>query len=122
VCRKFGQTFANGLRRHRARPGDKWHLDEVFIKIGGKTLYRSRTWFRGVARISLSGSGGVVVFVDDTAEYSVASDRPVDRYGDGPPVVIRSVLASGLVGPMVVVVPRVLRRSHVHTAIRASTT
>ncbi len=38
-CRKFGQTFANGLRRQRARPGDKWHLDEVFIKIKGKIHY-----------------------------------------------------------------------------------
>jgi putative transposase len=38
-CRKFGQTFANRLRRRRARPGDKWHLDEVFIKINGKTHY-----------------------------------------------------------------------------------
>jgi putative transposase len=38
-CRKFGQGFANGLRRRRARPGDKWHLDEVFIKINGKTHY-----------------------------------------------------------------------------------
>ena len=38
-CRKFGQSFANGLRRRRARPGDKWHLDEVFIKIAGKTHY-----------------------------------------------------------------------------------
>lgn len=38
-CRKFGQTYANGLRRRRGRPGDKWHLDEVFIKIAGKTHY-----------------------------------------------------------------------------------
>jgi putative transposase len=38
-CRRFGQIYANGLRRHRARPGDKWHLDEVFIKIQGKTHY-----------------------------------------------------------------------------------
>src|SRR3954453_11024443 len=26
-CRKFGQTYANELRRRRSRPGDKWHLD-----------------------------------------------------------------------------------------------
>lgn len=26
-CRKFGQPFANQLRRRWARPGDKWHLD-----------------------------------------------------------------------------------------------
>jgi putative transposase len=38
-CGKFGQTYANALRRRRARPGDKWHLDEVFIKINGKTHY-----------------------------------------------------------------------------------
>jgi putative transposase len=34
-CRKFGQTDANGLRRRRPRPGDKWHLDAVFISING---------------------------------------------------------------------------------------
>jgi putative transposase len=37
--RKFGQHYANGLRCRRARPGDKWHLDEVFIKINGKAHY-----------------------------------------------------------------------------------
>ncbi len=37
--RKFGQTYANGLRRRRARPGDKWFLDEVFLTINGKTQY-----------------------------------------------------------------------------------
>jgi putative transposase len=36
---KFGQTYANGLRRHRARPGDKWHVDEVFITINGTRRY-----------------------------------------------------------------------------------
>jgi putative transposase len=36
---KFGQAYANGLRRRRAQPGDKWHLDEVFIKINGKIHY-----------------------------------------------------------------------------------
>jgi putative transposase len=38
-CRKFGQTFANQLRRRRPRPGDKWHLDEVFPTINGKRQY-----------------------------------------------------------------------------------
>jgi hypothetical protein len=33
----FGQAFANPLRRRRPRPGDKWHLDEVFVKINGIT-------------------------------------------------------------------------------------
>jgi putative transposase len=38
-CRKFGQQYANQLRRRRARTGDKWHLDEVFLKINGKLHY-----------------------------------------------------------------------------------
>ncbi|WP_371801354.1 MULTISPECIES: IS6 family transposase [unclassified Streptomyces] len=38
-CAKFGQAYANGLRRRRPRPGDKWHLDEVFIKINGEQKY-----------------------------------------------------------------------------------
>ncbi len=36
---KFGQIYANELRRKRPRPGDKWHLDEMFIKINGKEHY-----------------------------------------------------------------------------------
>lgn len=38
-CLKFGQAYANGLRRRRPRPGDKWHLDEVFIKVNGELKY-----------------------------------------------------------------------------------
>ncbi|WP_241911127.1 IS6 family transposase [Streptomyces sp. DH-12] len=32
-CAKFGSAYAGALRRRRPRPGDKWRLDEVFIKI-----------------------------------------------------------------------------------------
>jgi putative transposase len=38
-CAKFGQAYANQLRRRRPRPGDKWHLDEVFIRINGRLRY-----------------------------------------------------------------------------------
>jgi putative transposase len=38
-CQKFGETFADRLRRRRPRPGDKWHLDEVFIRIQGIQHY-----------------------------------------------------------------------------------
>jgi putative transposase len=38
-CRKFGQVYANRLRRRRPRPGDKWHLDEVFLSINGERQY-----------------------------------------------------------------------------------
>ena len=32
---KFGQQFANQIRRRLPRGGDKWHLDEVVLKIAG---------------------------------------------------------------------------------------
>ena len=38
-CKKFGASFADRLRRRRPRPGDKWHLDEVFIRIQGVQHY-----------------------------------------------------------------------------------
>ena len=38
-CTKFGQAYANTLRRRQPKPGDKWHLDEVFIKINGRLQY-----------------------------------------------------------------------------------
>ena len=38
-CKKFGQSFANRLRRRRPRPRDKWRLDEVFIRIQGVQHY-----------------------------------------------------------------------------------
>ncbi len=36
---KFGQQYTNELKRRRPQPGDKWHLDEVFLKINGKQHY-----------------------------------------------------------------------------------
>ena len=38
-CLKFGQTYANGLRHRSPRPGDRWHLDEVFLRINGRVHY-----------------------------------------------------------------------------------
>jgi putative transposase len=36
---RFGQMFAAALKCRRPKPGDKWHLDEVFIRIRGKIHY-----------------------------------------------------------------------------------
>jgi putative transposase len=38
-CLKLGQPFANEVRRRLPRPGDQWHLDEVYLKINGKLHY-----------------------------------------------------------------------------------
>jgi putative transposase len=38
-CLKFGQTYANELRRRHPRCGDKWHMDEVVLTIRGERHY-----------------------------------------------------------------------------------
>ncbi|MEU0837451.1 IS6 family transposase [Streptomyces sp. NPDC005969] len=38
-CAAFGLAYARNLRRRRPGPGDKWHMDEVFIKVNGKRRY-----------------------------------------------------------------------------------
>ncbi|MEV0693889.1 IS6 family transposase [Streptomyces sp. NPDC050388] len=38
-CARFGPEYAAGLRRRGPRAGEKWHLDEVFVKINGVRYY-----------------------------------------------------------------------------------
>src|SRR5210317_594087 len=38
-CRKFGPKYARKLKRRQGRLGDMWHLDEVFVNIGGEKHY-----------------------------------------------------------------------------------
>src|SRR5436305_9647334 len=36
---KFGPLIARRLRRSRTRPSDRWHLDEMVVRIAGKRMY-----------------------------------------------------------------------------------
>src|SRR5207244_9596049 len=38
-CRKFGPLLAGELRRHRPRRGDKWHLDEVALRMNKRRYW-----------------------------------------------------------------------------------
>jgi putative transposase len=38
-CLKFGPGYRRSLKRREGRLGDIWHVDEVFIKIGGALRY-----------------------------------------------------------------------------------
>ncbi len=38
-CDTFGEAYAKEIRRRRPRPGDKWHLDEMVVKINGVQRY-----------------------------------------------------------------------------------
>lgn len=54
-CAKFAPEYAHGLRRRAPQPGDKWYLDEVFVKIGGNgTICGGRSIRTGTSSTSLS--------------------------------------------------------------------
>ena len=36
---KFGPAIAANVRSRRVQPSETWHLDEVFVRIGGKQTY-----------------------------------------------------------------------------------
>ena len=36
---KFGPVIARRLTRRRPRPSDRWHLDEMVVRIPGKRMY-----------------------------------------------------------------------------------
>src|ERR1700752_3067313 len=36
---KFGPVIARRLRQRRPRPSDRWHLDEMVVRIAGKRMY-----------------------------------------------------------------------------------
>ncbi len=38
-CLRFGADFAARLRKRRPRPGDTWHMDEVYLRINGGLFY-----------------------------------------------------------------------------------
>ena len=45
-CLKFGQTYANELRRRRPRSGDKRHMDEMVLTIDEKSITSGERWIR----------------------------------------------------------------------------
>jgi transposase-like protein len=36
---KFGPEIARQLRRRRPRPSDRWHLDQMVVRIAGRRMY-----------------------------------------------------------------------------------
>ena len=41
---KFGPAIAANVRTRRVQPSGTWHLDEVFVRIGGKRTYLWRAF------------------------------------------------------------------------------
>ncbi|MFE7766462.1 IS6 family transposase [Streptomyces sp. NPDC057438] len=88
-CAKFGQRYAGVLRRRQLRPGDKWHLDEVFIKINGEQRYLWR---------AVDQDGNVLdILVQDRRDKAAARRflrRLMKRTGAVPRVMVTDKLRS----------------------------
>ena len=67
-CAKFGPVYAAGLRRRQPRPGDKWHLDEVFLTINGRRQYLWR---------AVDQDGNVQTFEDNDAPAAAPASIPL---------------------------------------------
>jgi putative transposase len=68
VVRNLGQVSArsHSLRRRRPRPGDKWHLDEVFVGINGRLRYLWR---------AVDQHGNVLDVLVQSRRHAVAARR-----------------------------------------------
>ncbi|MCX4781479.1 IS6 family transposase [Streptomyces sp. NBC_01264] len=112
-CRKFGQVYANSLRRRRPQTRDKWHLDEVFIKIGAvqKHLWRA-----------VDADGNVLGILVQSRRDKAAARRFFRRLltstGQVPRVVVTDKLASYGAAHREVM-PSVEHRSHKELTNRA---
>ena len=88
-CARFGPDYANKLRRRRPRPGDKWHLDEVFVKINGTTHYLWR---------AVDQHGNVLDILVQSRRNAVAAKRFFRKLLKGlryvPRVIVTDKLAS----------------------------
>ena len=58
---KFGPAIARRLRQRRPRPSDRWHLNEMVVRIAGERMYLWVPWmtrarFSSIRRTADTGS------------------------------------------------------------------
>jgi putative transposase len=86
---KFGQSLAKQIRRRLPAPGDKWHLDEVVISIGGKKHWLWR---------AVDQHGAVLAILVQSRRNAKAAKRLLrkllKKQGVAPRVMITDKLAS----------------------------
>ncbi len=105
-CHKFGPVLAAALRRRRPQPKDKWHLDEMHIKMNGKTYYLWR---------AVDAEGMVLdILIQERRNQEAAETflrRLLESYPEEPRVTVTDKLAS--YGPAIkTVLPRTDHRKH----------
>jgi putative transposase len=88
-CLKFGHLFAVEPRRRRPQRRDRWHLDELHLRIGGRAYYLWR---------AVDAEGRVLgIFLQGRRDQEAAEAplrRPVEGQPAEPRVVVTDKLAS----------------------------
>jgi len=102
----FGPVIAAELKRRRPRPNGKWHLDEVFIKMNGKTYYLWRA-------VDADGMVRDIIVQEHRNQEAAEAllQRLVDGYPDEPRVVVTDKLASDAPA-LKKMLPRTAQRAH----------
>ncbi len=102
---RFGQHFAQCIRRDRPRPNDKWHLDEVVILIGGKKHWLWR---------AIDATGDVLDILVQTRRNAKAAKRffkrLIGQFGE-PRVAVTDKLRS-YTKPIKALAPNADHRAH----------
>jgi putative transposase len=105
-CHKFGPIYAAEIRRRRPQPKATWHLDEVFVKMGGRTYYLWR---------AVDAEGMVLdILVQKRRNRDAAETflrRVVEGYPEEPRVAVTDKLAS-YAPALKKVLPRTEHRKH----------
>lgn len=102
---RFGQHFANCIRRDRPKPNNKWHMDEVVITIRGKKHWLWRA-------IDANGDG-LEILVQTRRNAKAAKrffQKLVSQFGT-PRVVITDKLCSSI-KPIKALAPEADHRAH----------
>ncbi len=88
-CRKFGQQYANQIRRRRPQLNDKWHLDEVVLAIDGRKYYLWR---------AVDSEGNVLDILMQSRRDTKAAKRffrkLLRKQGEAPRVIVTDKLKS----------------------------
>jgi putative transposase len=87
-CLKFGPLFAAEIRRRRPHPREHWDLDEMYLRIGGRTWYLWR---------AVDVDGMVLDIVLQARRNQAAAETLLGRLVAGQPTEPRVIVSDKLV-------------------------
>ena len=90
---KFGPAYAKRLRRSRPEPHSQWHLDEMFVSIGGRQMY---LW------LAVDVEGEVLDFLVQSRRDKVAALKLIRKLLKKLGVAPTTIVTDGIVTLMIV--------------------